>query len=178
MLKKSAVAAALLFITVSSNVYALGLGAIDMQSALNQPMNAVIDLTSASGTDLSEIKISIASQEAHDRTGLSKTRILSDFQFTIEQDAQGNAFVRITSSDAVHEPFLEFLLELQWPNGRLLREYTVLVDPPVTMPATPVAPAAPVSRAQAPVRQSRPTSSRPATTPVRPAAAPAASADM
>ena len=182
MLKKSAVAAALLFITVSSNVYALGLGAIDMQSALNQPMNAVIDLTSASGTDLSEIKISIASQEAHDRTGLSKTRILSDFQFTIEQDAQGNAFVRITSSDAVHEPFLEFLLELQWPNGRLLREYTVLVDPPVTMPATPVAPAAPVSRApapaaQAPVRQSRPTSSRPATTPVRTAAAPAASAD-
>jgi pilus assembly protein FimV len=182
MLKKSAVAAALLFITVSSNVYALGLGAIDMQSALNQPMNAVIDLTSASGTDLSEIKISIASQEAHDRTGLSKTRILSDFQFTIEQDAQGNAFVRITSFDAVHEPFLEFLLELQWPNGRLLREYTVLVDPPVTMPATPVAPAAPVSRApapatQAPVRQSRPTSSRPATTPVRTAAAPAASAD-
>jgi pilus assembly protein FimV len=182
MLKKSAVAAALLFITVSSNVYALGLGAIDMQSALNQPMNAVIDLTSASGTDLSEIKISIASQEAHDRTGLSKTRILSDFQFTIEQDAQGNAFVRITSFDAVHEPFLEFLLELQWPNGRLLREYTVLVDPPVTMPATPVATAAPVSRApapatQAPVRQSRPTSSRPATTPVRTAAAPAASAD-
>jgi pilus assembly protein FimV len=182
MLKKSAVAAALLFITVSSNVYALGLGAIDMQSALNQPMNAVIDLTSASGADLSEIKISIASQEAHDRTGLSKTRILSDFQFTIEQDAQGNAFVRITSFDAVHEPFLEFLLELQWPNGRLLREYTVLVDPPVTMPATPVAPAPPVSRApapatQAPVRQSRPTSSRPATTPVRTAAAPAASAD-
>jgi pilus assembly protein FimV len=182
MLKKSAVIAALFFTTVSSNLYALGLGAIDMQSGLNQPMNAVIDLTSASGTDLSEIKISIASKEAHDRTGLSKHRILSDFKFSVEQDDRGNAFVRVTSTDTVHEPFLEFLLELQWSNGRLLREYTVLVDPPVTMPAAPVTPVAPVSRApapvaQAPVRQSRPATSRSTTTPVRTAAAPASSAD-
>jgi pilus assembly protein FimV len=175
MLKKLAVAAALFFTMVSSNLYALGLGAIDMQSGLNQPMNAVIDLTSASGTDLSEIKISIASKEAHDRTGLSKHRILSDFKFSVEQDGRGNAYIRVTSSDTVHEPFLEFLLELQWPNGRLLREYTVLVDPPVTMPAAPVAPVAPVSRAPAPatrtpVRQSRPATSRSTTTPVRTAA--------
>jgi pilus assembly protein FimV len=182
MLKKSAVTAALFFITVSSNVLALGLGAIDMQSALNQPMNAVIDLTSASGTDLSQIKISIASQQAHDRVGLSRNRILSDFRFSVEQDARGNAFVRVTSSDAVHEPFLEFLLEMEWSNGHLLREYTVLVDPPVTMPARPAVPAAPVSRAPAPVvqspaRQSRPAPARPTTTPVRTTAAPAPSAD-
>ena len=177
MLKKSAVAAALFFTTVSSNLYALGLGAIDMQSGLNQPMNAVIDLTSASGTDLSEIKISIASKEAHDRTGLSKHRILSDFKFSIEQDARGNAFVRVTSTDTIHEPFLEFMLELQWPNGRLLREYTVLVDPPVTMPAAVVAPVAPVSRAPAPVTQAPVRQSRSATAPVRTAAAPAGSAN-
>ena len=180
MLKKSAVAAALFFITVSSNVVAMGLGAIDMQSGLNQPMNAVINLTSASGTDLSDIKVSIASKEAHDRTGLSKNRILSDFSFTVERDNRGNTFIRVTSTDTVHEPFIEFLLELQWPNGRLLREYTVLVDPPVMMPATPATPVAPVRRApapvaQAPVRQSRPTSSRPVTAPVRTAAAPSAS---
>ena len=86
MLKESAVAAALFLITVSSNALALGLGAIDMQSALNQPMNAVIDLTSASGTDLSQIKVTIASQQAHDRAGLSRNRILSDFRFSIERD--------------------------------------------------------------------------------------------
>ena len=178
MLKKSAVAAALFFITVSSNVLALGLGVIDMQSALNQPMNAVIDLTSGSGTDLSQIKVSIASQQAHDRAGLSRNRILSDFRFSVEQDDRGNAFVRVTSSDAVHEPFLEFLLELEWSNGRLLREYTVLVDPPVTMPARPAVPAVPVSRTPAPVVQ-RPARqpARPATSPVRTAAAPAPSAD-
>jgi pilus assembly protein FimV len=180
MLKKSAVIAALFFTTVSSNLYALGLGAIDMQSGLNQPMNAVIDLTSASGTDLADIKISIASKEAHDRTGLSKNRILSDFKFSVEQDDRGNAYVRVTSTDTVREPFLEFLLELQWSNGRLLREYTVLVDPPVTMPAAPVAPLAPVSRApaplaQTPTRQSRPATSRSSTAPVR--TAPASSAD-
>jgi len=182
MLKKSAVAAALFFITVSSNVYALGLGALDMRSALNQPMNAVIDLTSASGTDLSKIKVSIASQQAHDRTGLSRARILTDFRFSVDRDSQGNAFIRVTSTDTIHEPFLEFLLELEWPSGRLLREYTVLVDPPVTMPARAAVPAAPVSRApapvvQRPVRQSRPAQPRPATAPVQRTAAPAPSAD-
>ncbi|MDX2455926.1 MAG: FimV/HubP family polar landmark protein, partial [Gammaproteobacteria bacterium] len=172
MLKKLAVITALFFVTVSSNVHALGLGVIDMQSALNQPMKAVIDLTSASGTDLSQIKVSIASQQAHDRIGLSRSRILADFRFSVEQDSRGMAFIRITSSDALHEPFLEFLLELQWPKGRLLREYTVLVDPPVTMPARPAVPLAPVSQAPAPVfhspiRQSRPMPVRTSTPPER-----------
>ena len=181
MLKKSAVVAALFFITVSSNIYALGLGAIDMRSSLNQPMNAVIDLNSASASDLSAIKVFIASQQAHDRAGLSRARILSDFRFSVEQDERGNAFIRITGSDAVQEPFLEFLLELEWPNGHLLREYTVLVDPPVTMPAQPVAPITPITRRSAPAVQSAARQSRaPArsvTTPVRTTAAPASSAD-
>ncbi|HAJ91893.1 MAG TPA: hypothetical protein DCO71_04620 [Gammaproteobacteria bacterium] len=179
MFKKLAVTAALSFVTVSSNVYALGLGPIDMQSALNQPMKAVIDLTSASDTDLSKIKVSIASQQAHDRTGLSRTRILTDFTFSVERDSRGEAFIRVTSSDALHEPFLEFLLELEWPKGRLLREYTVLVDPPVTMPARPAVPAAPVSQVPAPVvqspgRQSSPAPARTSTPPVHTASAPSA----
>lgn len=181
MLKKSAVVAALFFITVSSNIYALGLGAIDMRSSLNQPMNAVIDLNSASASDLSAIKVFIASQQAHDRAGLSRARILSDFRFSVEQDERGNAFIRITGSDAVQEPFLEFLLELEWPNGHLLREYTVLVDPPVTMPAQPVAPITPITRRSAPAVQSSARQSRApvrsVTTPVRTTAAPASSAD-
>ena len=182
MLKKSAVASALFFISVSSNVHALGLGALDMRSALNQPMNAVIDLTSASGADLSKIKVSLASQQAHDRTGLSRARFLADFKFSVEQDGRGNAFIKVTSSDSIREPFVEFLLEVEWPSGRLLREYTILVDPPVTMPARPVTPVAPVSRAPAPVVQStsrpdRPVPVRPAMAPVQTTAAPAPVAD-
>ena len=146
MYRKSAIAAALFFITASSNLHALGLGEINMQSALNQPMNAAIELTSAAGTNLSNVTVTLASQADHQRIGLSRSRILNDFDFSVETDNRGNAVVRITSNSAVHEPFLEFLLELSWPNGRLLREYTVLVDPPITMPATPARPATPVSR--------------------------------
>jgi pilus assembly protein FimV len=166
MYRKSAIAAALFFITASSNLHALGLGEIDMQSALNQPMNAAIELTSAANTDLSRVTITLASQADHQRIGLSRSRILNDFDFSVESDNRGNAVIRITSHGAVHEPFLEFLLELTWPNGRLLREYTVLIDPPITMPATPARPATPVSRVPASpaVAQPQYRASRPAST--------------
>jgi pilus assembly protein FimV len=147
MFKKSAVAAALLLVSVASKSFALGLGEIDMQSALNQPMRAVIELTSAAGTDLSQVKVSIASTEAHQRAGLTRSRILSKFRFKVEQDNRGQAVIRISSTDTIHEPFLEFMLELSWSNGRLMRQYTVLVDPPLTMPAAPAIPATPVSSA-------------------------------
>jgi len=180
MYRKTAIAAALFFITASSNLQALGLGEINMQSALNQPMNAAIELTSAAGTDLSNVTVTLASQADHQRIGLSRSRILNDFDFSVETDNRGNAVVRITSKGTVHEPFLEFLLELTWPNGRLLREYTVLVDPPITMPATPAKPATPVSRVPvAPaVAQPQYRASQPAPTAVRSSApAMAASAD-
>jgi pilus assembly protein FimV len=165
MFRKTAVAAALLFITVSSNSFALGLGDIDMQSALNQPFRANITLTSPGGTDLSQVKVSIAPAEAHQRAGLSRPRILANFRFKVEQDSRGKAVIRVTSTEAIHEPFIEFMLELTWPNGRLMRQYTVLVDPPLTMPAAPAIPAAPLSGtpralpvAEEPVRRPRPSS--------------------
>ena len=168
MLRKSAVAAALYFITASPHSYALGLGDIDMQSALNQPMAAVIDLTSAAGTDLSTLKVSLASKQDHARLGLSRNALLGDFKFRVERGSNGKAVIRVSSASAVREPFLEFLLQLEWPKGRLLRQYTVLVDPPVTMPAMPAAPAAPVSRRAAPV------TAAPVAAPVRQPARPAA----
>jgi pilus assembly protein FimV len=149
MFRKSAVVAAFL-VLFSSRLFALGLGELDMQSALNQPMQAVIALTSAPDSELADIKVSVASLQAHQRAGLSKSAMLTSFRFSIEKDGAGGAVVRITSTEAVREPFLEFMLELEWPRGRLLRQYTVLVDPPVTMPATPAAPQVPVTRAATP----------------------------
>jgi len=170
MFRKTAVAAALLFISVSSNAFALGLGEIDMQSALNQPMQASIGLTSAGGTDLSQIKVNIASAEAHQRAGLSRARILGNFRFKVEQDSRGQPVIRVSSTETIHEPFVEFMLELTWPNGRLMRQYTVLVDPPLTMPAAPAIPAAPLSGAtratpvaEKPARRYRPSSAAPTT---------------
>ncbi len=172
MFRKSVVVAAFL-VLASPRLSALGLGEIDMQSALNQPMQAVISLTSASGTDLSNIEVSLASLKAHQRAGLSKSAVLADFRFNVERDAAGGTVVRITGTEPVHEPYLEFLLELEWPKGRLLRQYTVLVDPPVTMPAIPAAPQVPVTRVATP-QPARQISTPPASTSGVPAVAPVA----
>ncbi len=179
MFRKSAIAAALL-VCGSTGALALGLGDIAMKSVLNQPLLAEIDLTSATGTELEDIRVSLASLEAHQRAGLNKSASLTGFQFAVEKTPAGNVVVRVTSKDAIREPFIEFLLELEWPKGRLLREYTVLVDPPVTMPATPVVPAAPVTQAAAPPVRSPVVKSVPAqrvtaptSAPVRVSAAPA-----
>ena len=161
MFRKSAIAAALL-VLVSPRLFALGLGEIDMQSALNQPMQAVIELRSASAAELADIKVSLASLQAHQRAGLSKAAVLASFRFSVEKDSAGGAVVRISSTELIREPYLEFLLEIEWPKGRLLRQYTVLVDPPVTMPATPVAPQAPVTAAATP-QPARQLGSSPAT---------------
>jgi len=170
--------ASLFFLASPSLIYALGLGEIEMQSALNQPMNAAIELTSSAGIDLSKVSVTLAPQADHQRVGLSRSSILNDFKFKVAKNARGNAVVNISSDRAVQEPFLEFLLELSWPNGRLLREYTILIDPPLTMPARAASPATPVSRAPAATRSTRPTTraSQPAPVPVRTAAV-AASAD-
>jgi pilus assembly protein FimV len=171
--KLAAVAALCLFAT-SSNLYALGLGEIEVQSALNQPMKAVIGLTSTAGTDLSKVKVAVASREAHQRQGISKARVLGNFSFNVDGSGP-QPVIRVTSVDVIRDPFLTFLLEIEWANGRLLREYTVLIDPPVLMPATPVIPAAPVTSApatvyQEPVRQSRAVTTPPVSAPVRVAA--------
>ena len=150
MFRKSAVVLALLLLSLSFRLYALGLGDIEMLSALNQPMSADISLISATGVDLTEVKITLASRADHERLGLSRAKILSDFSFAIVEDSRGKPFIHVSSTELVHEPYLEFLLKVVWENGRMVREYTVLVDPPVTMQARPVVPVAPVVRAPQP----------------------------
>ncbi len=135
-------AMAMLGAVASTNVVALGLGEIELKSALNQPLNAEVALLSATGPELQEVKVSVASAEAFANAGIDRPLFLNKLEFTVSNNAAGKPVVRITSRDVVREPFLDFLLEISWSKGRLVREYTVLVDPPVTMPAP-----APVTRA-------------------------------
>jgi len=146
MFRKSAVVLALLLLSLSFRLNALGLGDIEMLSALNQPMSADISLISVTGVDLSEVKITLATRAEHERIGLSRAKILGNFRFAITEDSRGKPFIHISSTELVREPYLEFLLKVIWENGRMVREYTVLVDPPVTMQASPVVPVAPVVR--------------------------------
>ncbi len=172
MFRKLAVIAALL-VTVSPRLSALGLGEIDMQSVLNQPLRAVVELTSPRDTALADIRVSLASLADHQRAGLSKAEVLAGLRFEVVREQSGRAVVHITSADPVREPYLEFLLELEWPRGRLLREYTVLVDPPVTMQAIPAAPQTPVTQAARPSPATPAVSPAPVTTPA-PVAVPVA----
>lgn len=145
--------------------HALGLGEIEMKSALNERLDAEIALVSARPEDLSGLEVALASQETFERYGLDRPSVLSQLRFTVRRAPDGRAYVHVTSRDPIKDPFLSFLVEARWPNGRLLREYTVLVDPPVFLderaetsaPSRTVSPVSeqPASRTQAPA--TRPT---------------------
>ena len=111
---------------LSANVFALGMGELELKSTLNQPLQAEIELTNIDDLTEWEIKPSLASDGDFDRAGVEKVFFLSDIDFEIK----GNRIV-LTSDKSVTEPFLNFLVQVNWQSGRVLREYTLLLDPPV-----------------------------------------------
>ena len=143
MLRKLAIAIAASGAMMSAtNVLALGMGDIELESALNQPLDARIKLLKASELENWEMKPNLASTEEFEKSGVEHVFFLNNLQFAIERSGD-DVFVHVTSRQAVVEPFLNFLVQVDWPNGRLLREYTLLLDPPVfnEEPAEPVKPA-------------------------------------
>lgn len=116
---------------------ALGLGEITLHSALNQPLRADIALVDVAGIGEGDLSASLASPDDFSRAGVERVFFLNNLRFTPVLRGE-RSFIRVTSSKPVEEPFLNFLVQLNQPNGRLLREYTVLIDPPGTpgiMPA-------------------------------------------
>ncbi len=114
-----------------TNSLALGLGEIEVKSFLNQPLNAEIEVISARPGEIDDLLVSLASREAFSRAGLSRPRHLSDLRFQVRKSEDGEqAVIIVTTKDAVKEPFLNFLIEADWSKGRVLREFTVLLDPP------------------------------------------------
>ena len=133
----------------SIDVLALGLGTIEVKSRLNEPLVAEIPVIQAGPGEAQGLIVQLASSEDFERVGLSRTRVNMPLEFSLHSSGE-RTVIRVTTKEAVREPFLDFLVEANWPNGRLLREYTVLLDPPVMAPSrsaqvkTPV-PAAPAS---------------------------------
>lgn len=128
-------------------LYALGLGEIRPSSSLNQPFDAEIELISPTSEELSGLKVGLASNELFARYGIDRPAYLSGFNFAVSRTRDGRASIKVTSNRSVTEPFVTILVEASWARGRLLREYTVLLDPPVFMPTQPES-AAPVTSAQ------------------------------
>lgn len=108
---------------------AAGLGKLTLNSALGQPFSAEIDIVSTGNDELSSLKASVATREAFTQAGINYESILSAFKVSIETRANGNPYIKLTSQQAVNDPFLMLLMELNWSSGRILREYTLLLDP-------------------------------------------------
>jgi len=135
--------------------FSLGLGEITLKSALNEPLEAEIELLQVRDLTQSEILVGLASQEDFDRVGVDRPYFLSSLRFQVNLNAAGGPVIEVTSRKPVREPFLNFVMQAQWPSGRLLREYTLLIDLPVYSgeQARPVAP----PQAQIPAEEPRAT---------------------
>ncbi len=144
-------AAAMWGALATQSAFGLGLGNINLKSSLNQPLQAEVELLSASEKDLQELKVNLGSPEAFQSAGIDRLNFLGKLKFEAIRKPDGVAVISITSRESVREPFLDFLLEVIWANGKLTREFTVLVDPPVTMPAPAPATQAPRTSAPAPM---------------------------
>jgi pilus assembly protein FimV len=120
-----------LLVATPGPVLALGLGDIRLSSGLNQPLAATIELVGARPEELGQLRATLAPREAFTRAGLDRPAFLSGLRFKVAKDASGRDVLEIRSADAISEPFITMLIELDWPRGRLIREYTVLLDPPV-----------------------------------------------
>lgn len=141
----------------STNALALGLGMIQVKSGLNEPLVAEIPVTGGPD-ETASVSVALAAAADFERVGLSRSRILVPLEFVVATGAKGNAVIKVTTKEPVRDPFLDFLIEVNWAKGKLLREYTVLLDPPTMAPAIK--------------------GSRASTAPVRDGATPAASAQL
>ncbi len=115
----------------ASAVSALGLGELTLESFLNEPFKAKVDLLNTEGLNPHQIRIRLATLDDFDRMGVERAYFLTGITFEVKIDDAGHGQILMTSEDSVLEPYLDFIVEARWPTGRLLREYTVLVDPPV-----------------------------------------------
>jgi pilus assembly protein FimV len=148
--------------------WSLGLGEIHLNSALNEPMNAEIDLIAAGPEELSALRANLAPKDAFTRYGIDRPPFLSTLTFKVGKNKDGRDVLLVRSADSIPEPFVTFLVEVNWARGRLMREYTVLLDPPVYTPGERASSAAPVAAAT--------TTPAPATAQARTRPAPAATA--
>ncbi|HEX3847120.1 MAG TPA: FimV/HubP family polar landmark protein [Steroidobacteraceae bacterium] len=165
---------ALTFVWPASS-FALGLGEIHLNSALNEPLAADIDLIAASPDELAALRANLAGRDAFTRYGIDRPAFLSNLTFKVGKSKEGHDALLVRSTDAISEPFVTFLVEVNWARGRLMREYTVLLDPPVYTPGESASNSAPVSAPTGTAQAPRPAAAGAAAT-APSAASPRASA--
>jgi pilus assembly protein FimV len=144
MVAKCSSRAVALLLALPSAAFALGLGDIHLLSPLNAPLNAEIELVDVAPDEVN-VQAQLASRETFARYGLDWPAYLTGVQVRTEHAADGRQIIRLKSTDPISEPFVTLLVEVNWSRGRLVREYTMLLDPPVYASAQPAVASAPVS---------------------------------
>ena len=157
MIRKLSLAMAIAAALSPIDAFALGVGEIHIKSALNQLLEADIELHSLAEGELDDVKVKLASPDAFSKAGLDRPYILTDLKFKPTRKKDGKAAIKVTSSNPIREPFLNFLIEINWSQGKLLREFTLLLDPPTTLKRKPpVVEPARVKEPLAPVKREPP----------------------
>lgn len=160
-------------LTFTALAYAVGMGGINVTSSLGQPLKAEIELVSVSKAEKASLVARIASPEVYKGAGLEYP-YGNKFKFQVDSRANGDPYLKVSSTQAVNDPFVSLLVELTWSSGKLLREYTFLLDPPgyvaeqpkpaevqAVAPAVQAAPAAPAEVIAKPEEQAAPVAAVP-----------------
>src|SRR5579863_4813056 len=145
MLMRNCCRVLLLALLVPGATMALGLGDIHLKSALNAPLDAEIDVVGAGPDELTGLKANLASRDTFNRYRLEYPSYMSGVTLEPRQTADGRTVLHMHSADAVSDPIATLLIEVNWARGHLVREYTMLLDPPVYAPGGAAVASAPVS---------------------------------
>ncbi|MGD9591103.1 MAG: FimV family protein [Candidatus Berkiella sp.] len=124
----SACLSCLLFATPTTS-FALGMGEIKIKSHLNEPLLATIPLEDAKGIELGDILTSLADTKDYAKAGLEPANWLYQIQFTVKQEKQG-IVILLSTPQPIQDPFADLLIQVAWPSGKILKEFTLLLDPP------------------------------------------------
>ncbi len=138
--KTALAAAALALLGLSgTGAYALSLGRLTVQSALGEPLRAEIDIPEITAEEAASLKAGVALPDAFVAAGLEYSPAMSSLQATLQRRADGRAYLRLSSDRTINDPFVDLILEATWAQGRIVRDYTLLFDPPA-LRKTPAAP--------------------------------------
>ncbi|MES2101055.1 MAG: FimV/HubP family polar landmark protein [Pseudomonadota bacterium] len=143
--------------------WSLGLGRIQVQSALGESLRAEIDVTTITPEEAANLRVRVAPPDSYKAAGVDYNAVLPSTRVELLRRADGRPYLKLTSDRGVQEPFVDVILEINWATGRLVREYTMLFDPPVTAraPAPAAATTSPSISAAAPVPPRAGVASRP-----------------
>lgn len=135
--QKTALAAAALIGLWGSNAMALSLGRITVQSAIGEPLRAEIEVPDINAEEASSLKVSVALPDAFKAAGLEYSPAMAGMQVTVQRRSDGQTYIRLSSDRAINDPFVDMIIEASWSTGRIVRDYTMLFDPPALRQPSP-----------------------------------------